>query len=77
MTVRMRHTKSHTRNRRSHHKADVAALSKDKETGTIHMRHRASSETGKYKGRSVIKKSVSKTEKKYESKKVDKKESKK
>jgi large subunit ribosomal protein L32 len=54
MTVRMRHTKSHTRNRRSHHKAETATLSKDKETGTVHMRHRASSVTGKYKGRNVI-----------------------
>ena len=54
MVVRMRHTKSHTRNRRSHHKAEMATLSTDKETGTLHMRHRASSVTGKYKGRNVI-----------------------
>jgi large subunit ribosomal protein L32 len=50
----MRHTKGHTRNRRSHHKAEKPTLSKDKETGTVHMRHRASSVTGKYKGRNVI-----------------------
>lgn len=55
MTVRMRHTKSHTRNRRSHHRAESPTLSKDKETGTVHMRHRASSVTGKYKGRTVLK----------------------
>lgn len=51
----MRHTKSHTRNRRSHHRAEKPTLSTDKETGTVHMRHRASSTTGKYKGRTVIK----------------------
>jgi large subunit ribosomal protein L32 len=62
MTVRMRHTRSHTRNRRAHHKAEGATLSKDKETGTVHIRHRASSETGKYKGRNVIKKSEVKSE---------------
>lgn len=50
----MRHTRSHTKNRRSHHRAEKPTLSKDKETGTVHMRHRASSATGKYKGRTVI-----------------------
>ena len=54
MTVRMRHTRAHTANRRSHHKAEKPTLSKDKDTGTVHLRHRASSVTGKYKGRSVI-----------------------
>ena len=54
MTVRMRHTRAHTANRRSHHKAENPTLSKDKDTGTVHLRHRASSVTGKYKGRSVV-----------------------
>lgn len=49
----MRHTRAHTRNRRAHHKAEKPTLSTDKETGTVHMRHRASGTTGKYKGRTV------------------------
>lgn len=54
MTVRMRHTRAHTRNRRSHHALEKPTLSKDKESGVMHLRHRASSVTGKYKGRTVI-----------------------
>jgi large subunit ribosomal protein L32 len=54
MTIRMRHTKGHTRNRRAHHSLEEPALTTDKDTGTPHLRHRASSVTGKYKGRQVI-----------------------
>lgn len=54
MTVRMRHTKGHTRNRRSHHSLEKPALTTDKDSGTPHLRHRASSITGKYRGRQVI-----------------------
>ena len=67
----MRHTRAHTRNRRAHHKAEKPTLSTDKETGTVHMRHRASSVTGKYKGRTVLKtetKAIKKAEKKTEEK---------
>ncbi len=49
MVVRMRSTRSHTGNRRSHHALKNPALTIDKETGTIHLRHRASAVTGKYK----------------------------
>lgn len=63
----MRHTRSHTRNRRSHHRAEKPTLSTDKETGTVHMRHRASSVTGKYKGRTVLN-TKTKTTKKSEEK---------
>jgi large subunit ribosomal protein L32 len=71
MTIRMRHTRAHTRNRRAHHKAQKPTLSKDKEGGTVHLRHRASSVTGKYKGRSVIdveKKAIKKAKKESEKK---------
>ena len=54
MTIRMRHTRAHTRNRRSHHALENPTLSTDKETGVVHMRHRASNVTGKYKGKTVI-----------------------
>jgi large subunit ribosomal protein L32 len=54
MTVRMRHTRAHTGNRRSHHALSKPTVSQDKESGVVHLRHRASLVTGKYKGRVVI-----------------------
>lgn len=53
MTVRMRHTRSHTKNRRSHHALAKPAISKDK-SGHFHLRHRMTSVTGSYRGRKVI-----------------------
>lgn len=53
MVVRMRHTRSHTKNRRSHHALSKPALSKD-ESGNIHLRHRLSKATGMYRGKKVI-----------------------
>ena len=54
MVVRMRHTRSHTRNRRSHHALKSRGVTVDKETGIAHLRHRVCLTTGKYKGRQVI-----------------------
>lgn len=54
MVVRMRHTRAHTKNRRSHHRAPSASIVVDKETGVSHMRHRVSLDTGMYKGRQVL-----------------------
>ena len=53
MTVRMRHTRSHTRNRRSHHALTQPAISKDG-SGHFHLRHRMSSVSGSYRGRKVV-----------------------
>lgn len=53
MVVRMRHTRSHTKNRRSHHALAKPALSKD-ENGEAHLRHRVSKVTGIYRGRKVL-----------------------
>lgn len=53
MVVRMRHTRSHTKNRRSHHALAKPALSKD-EAGNPHLRHRMSPTTGSYRGRNVV-----------------------
>ena len=49
----MRHTRSHTKNRRSHHALVKPALSKD-EAGNPHLRHRMSATTGSYRGRKVL-----------------------
>jgi ribosomal protein L32 len=54
MTVRMRHTRGHTNNRRSHHQIMSPRLTKDVETGAIHERHRVSQETGVYRGRQIF-----------------------
>jgi len=53
MVVRMRHTRAHTKNRRSHHKLSKPTLSTN-EKGVSHIRHRASAVTGTYKNRQVI-----------------------
>lgn len=53
MVVRMRHTRSHTANRRSHHRVKAIRLSLD-ESGTAHVRHRMNPTTGKYRGRDVV-----------------------
>ena len=54
MVVRMRSTKSHRNNRRSHDSLSSPAVTMDKNTNVPHLRHRASLVTGKYKGRVVI-----------------------
>jgi len=65
MTVRMRHTRGHSNNRRSHHALAKPALSKD-DSGNAHLRHRLSPVTGTYRGRKVLS-SVSKLEKRAKS----------
>ena len=52
MTVRMRHTRAHTKNRRSHHALEKPAITNDNDGK--HLRHRVSPITGKYKGTQVI-----------------------
>ncbi len=75
MVVRMRHTRAHTANRRSHHALKSPALGTDK-SGIVHLRHRASID-GVYKGRQVIGDPVKKVMKKQGKKVVAKKSSKK
>ncbi len=53
MVVRMRHTRAHTANRRSHHAIKGPRLSKDTSTGTVHMRHRMD-ENGMYRGKQIM-----------------------
>ena len=73
MVVRMRHTRAHTGNRRSHHALKGTQLSVDTQTGVPHLRHRMSLENGMYRGRKVIKvSSVKKIEKKQSKAKAKK-----
>lgn len=50
----MRHTKSHTANRRSHHALTAPKHVTDVKTGSTHLRHRVDMKTGIYNGKKVI-----------------------
>ena len=68
MSVRMRHTSSHTKNRRSHHALKSATIVTDKESGNHRLPHRLDEATGMYRGIQIVtarvKKVKSKTAKK-------------
>lgn len=54
MVVRMRHTRAHTRNRRSHHALEAVKTSVCQNCKKSHIRHRACENCGQYKGVEVI-----------------------
>jgi ribosomal protein L32 len=54
MSVRMRHTSSHTKNRRSHHALKAESIVKDKESGALRLPHRLDETTGMYRGKQII-----------------------
>jgi large subunit ribosomal protein L32 len=54
MVVRMRHTRAHTANRRSHHRLTAPRLAKCADCGAMHVPHRVCMSCGKYRGRVVI-----------------------
>ncbi|MAF59450.1 50S ribosomal protein L32 [bacterium] len=54
MGSRMRVTKGHGGNRRSHHALSEPGLSECSNCGAKHLRHRACQNCGQYKGRSVF-----------------------
>ncbi len=70
MVIRMRHTRAHTANRRSHHALDGARLSKCVKCQALHMRHQVCTNCGTYRGKAVLKvvKSIAKTEKRVAAK---------
>lgn len=53
MSIRMRHTSSHTKNRRSHHALKNQKLVKDKESGNLRLPHRLDEATGMYRGKQI------------------------
>ena len=54
MVVRMRHTRAHTANRRSHHALRAPALGKCADCGTLTTPHRVCENCGKYRGKVII-----------------------
>lgn len=54
MSVRMRHTSSHTANRRSHHGLMGARMGKCEKCGLPKLAHRMCENCGTYKGRVVV-----------------------
>lgn len=70
MTVRMRHTRAHTANRRSHHALKAETLSACENCNSAHIKHRACPNCGMYRGRKVVDttKKIEKKQKKAEAK---------
>jgi len=54
MVIRMRHTRSHTANRRSHHALTAPEMAVCKNCGAMHRPHHMCLNCGFYKGRVVI-----------------------
>ncbi|MCA9634389.1 50S ribosomal protein L32 [Candidatus Nomurabacteria bacterium] len=54
MVIRMRHTRSHTANRRSHHALQAPTLATCANCGEKHRPHHMCQGCGHYKGRMVV-----------------------
>ncbi|MCB9814206.1 50S ribosomal protein L32 [Candidatus Nomurabacteria bacterium] len=54
MVIRMRHTRSHTANRRSHHALTAPTLATCQNCGAKHRPHHMCLDCGFYKGRMVV-----------------------
>jgi ribosomal protein L32 len=53
MSIRMRHTRGHTGNRRSHHALKGMNVIADKENGSLRLPHRIDEATGMYRGKQI------------------------
>ncbi len=54
MSIRMRHTKGHTGNRRSHHALKNKLIVTDRESGNLRLPHRLDEATGMYRGKLIV-----------------------
>ena len=54
MSIRMRHTKGHTGNRRSHHALSTTKTVKDASSGALRLPHRVDETTGMYRGKQIF-----------------------
>ena len=63
MSIRMRHTSSHTKNRRSHHALKNKNIVTDKESGAKRMPQRLDETTGMYRGKLIVTPKVKKDKK--------------
>jgi large subunit ribosomal protein L32 len=54
MSIRMRHTRGHTNNRRSHHALKNKNIVTDKESGNLRLPHRLDEATGMYRGKLIV-----------------------
>ncbi|PIR68155.1 50S ribosomal protein L32 [Candidatus Nomurabacteria bacterium CG10_big_fil_rev_8_21_14_0_10_35_16] len=54
MVIRMRHTKSHTKNRRSHHALKSTNFTKCTNCQTLKRRHNVCSNCGFYRGKKIL-----------------------
>ena len=54
MSIRMRHTRSHTKNRRSHHALTAIRAVPGEKEGTLRLPHRLDEATGVYAGKQIV-----------------------
>ena len=74
MVIRMRHTRSHTRNRRSHHALSESSITICQNCKKPVVRHTVCLNCGQYRGRKVIDMEAVITKKEKKLKKAGKKE---
>lgn len=53
MSIRMRHTRGHSGNRRSHHALKSIRIIKDATSGALRLPHRLDETTGMYRGKLI------------------------
>jgi len=73
MVIRMRHTKSHTKNRRSHHALSSTSFTKCENCQVPKRRHTVCAACGFYRGKKIIDlvKKMEKKQKKEKAKKAE------